>query len=460
MFEIKEKSGETLDTLIHGESVFHDALKGGKKKYHVTNQNGIDYDIVYTKNFDYVLPMMPEAYRYIEVFWDFQKYDENNTGYIVLEQFDSRNAVVFDEVNEYTVVIGKVLLRERKDLDIYYRDPKILWFLPTSEKLHAGGELPADTEKVLYVTKPLGMSYQSTVGNKLSVLAVFQSMFYLQAITDKDLRSIKYIRIQFDSGLTGIGAIMSTAARYESIFKSVGWKTFVEGEYLGKYSREMLSKYLNIPSKPADANDENTLVLDQIIISRLTVTYSGIHANRVPNIAWFKQSFLDEMEEYAQSVVGNKKMLGVFIRGTDYITTNMPGTYKQASVKEMVPLIREWLVQNGYEKIFLATEDEGILKQMRAEFGNLLRVVSQERFNLDEFKTAKLIAELENEKYDPTEKEDHIEDISVNYFYAMYTLSKCDSLIASGMSCGVDLIRCFNGGNFQNDYQFSIGVKQ
>lgn len=97
---------------------------------------------------------------------------------------------------------------------------------------------------------------------------------------------------------------------------------------------------------------------------------------------------------------------------------------------------------------------------MREEFGNLIRIVSQERFNLDEFKTAKLIAELENEKYDPAEKEEHIEDMSVNYFYAMYTLSKCDSLIASGMSNGVDLIRCFNGGNFQNDYQFSVGVKQ
>lgn len=460
MFEIKEKSKETLETLIHGDNVFHDALKGGKKKYHITNQNGIDYDIVYTKNFDYVLPMMPEAYRFIEVYWDFLTYDENRGKYIVLDQFNGREAVVLEEVNEYTIVIGKILLRERKDLDLYYTDEKILWFLPAADKLHVGGELPKDTEKVLYVTRPLGQSYQSTAGNKISVLAVFQSIFYLQAITDKDLSNIKYIRVQFNSGLTGIGAIMSTAARYESIFKSVGWKTYVEGDYLGKYSREMLNKYLNIPAKPADATDENTLVLDQIIISRLTLTYSGIHANRVPDIAWFKQSFLDEMEEYAQSVVGNKKMLGVFIRGTDYIATNMPGTYKQASVKEMLPLIREWMVSNSYEKIFLATEDEGILKQMRAEFGNLLRVVSQERFNLDEFKTAKLIAELENEKYDPTEKEEHIEDISVNYFYAMYTLSKCDSLIASGMSCGVDLIRCFNGGNFQNDYQFSVGVTQ
>ena len=59
---------------------------------------------------------------------------------------------------------------------------------------------------------------------------------------------------------------------------------------------------------------------------------------------------------------------------------------------------------------------------------------------------------------DKSLKEEEKKDKKV--VYAMYTLSKCDSLIASGMSNGVDLIRCFNGGNFQNDYQFSVGVKQ
>ena len=74
MFEIREKSSEEATVLRHSEAVFHDALADGKRRYHVSRDGGEDYDIVYTKNFDYVLPMMPEAYRYIEVYWDFLKY--------------------------------------------------------------------------------------------------------------------------------------------------------------------------------------------------------------------------------------------------------------------------------------------------------------------------------------------------------------------------------------------------
>ena len=95
---------------------------------------------------------------------------------------------------------------------------------------------------------------------------------------------------------------------------------------------------------------------------------------------------------------------------------------------------------------------------MRAEFGSLVKIVAQERFSVEEFKTVKLIAELENEKYAPDEKEEHIEDMTVNYFYAMYVLSKCDSFIASGLSNGIDMVRGFNLDHFRHYYQFSVGM--
>ena len=99
MFEIKEKTNEQLDTLQHGMNLFHEALSGGKKAYHVTRENGDDYDIVYTKNFDYVLPAMPEAYRHLVIYWDFLTYDEEDTAHIVLDQFQNRRKVVFLEIN-------------------------------------------------------------------------------------------------------------------------------------------------------------------------------------------------------------------------------------------------------------------------------------------------------------------------------------------------------------------------
>ena len=74
------------------------------------------------------------------------------------------------------------------------------------------------------------------------------------------------------------------------------------------------------------------------------------------------------------------------------------------------------------------------------------------------WKSLKLIAELENEKYAPDEKEEHIEDMTVNYFYAMYVLSKCDSFIASGLSNGIDMVKGFNLDHFRHYYQFSVGM--
>ena len=79
---------------------------------------------------------------------------------------------------------------------------------------------------------------------------------------------------------------------------------------------------------------------------------------------------------------------------------------------------------------------------------------------MDEFKTVKLIGELEAEKYDASEKEMHLEDLTVNYFYAMYVLSRCDSFIASGTANGVDIVNCFNSGTFTHYYIFTVGVTQ
>lgn len=460
MFEIREKTNEEAPVLKHSAGVFHDALMGGKRLYHVIRGDGEDYDIVYTKNFDYILPMMPEAYRHIEVFWDFLKYDEDDMSSIVMDQFETRKKVVFQEVNEYSIVIGLVLLREREDLELFYGDERIRWFLPENKHLHIGSDLPEDTEEVLYVTQPLGYSYQNSTGNKISVLSVFQSMFYLQAVTDKPLSSIKYIHMQFESALMGIGAIGSQTARIESIFEKAGWKAYITGDYIGKYPRAMIDKFMNIPSKPRDATEDNTFFPDTLLLSRLTVTYTGIRANRVFDISWFKDDFLRQLNEYAEGVIGDKKMLGVYIRGTDYITTNMPGISRQAKVGEMIPKIHEWLDAYGFDGIFLATEDSGILKEMKEEFGTLIRIVAQERFSMDEFKTVKLIAELEVEKYDASEREAHIEDITANYFYAMYVLSRCDSFIASGTANGVDIVNCFNKGAFTHYYLYTVGMSQ
>ena len=142
MFEIGEISEKNAGMLEHGVDVFHKALAGGMERYHVNRQGTEGYDLVYVKNFDYIKGRVPEDYRFIEGYWDFKTYYEIDSRHIVLDQFDHCKKVVFLETNEYTVSIGRVLLREKPELDLYYKDKRIRWFISESVHLHAGDELP------------------------------------------------------------------------------------------------------------------------------------------------------------------------------------------------------------------------------------------------------------------------------------------------------------------------------
>lgn len=71
--------------------------------------------------------------------------------------------------------------------------------------------------------------------------------------------------------------------------------------------------------------------------------------------------------------IGVKRVLGVKVRGTDFITTSPSDHAKVSSVEETVNMIYEKEETWGpYECIYLATEDDDVLKGMIAEFGDKL----------------------------------------------------------------------------------------
>ena len=124
----------------------------------------------------------------------------------------------------------------------------------------------------------------------------------------------------------------------------------------------------------------------------------------------------------------------------------------------MVPTIYQWLEEDGYDCIFLATEDKDVLAKMRAEFGGKVLVVAQERHSVSEFKTSTIITELEKEQATGQEYDAVVEDNTINYFYAIYMLSRCSSFMCSGQCNGYDMTRDFNVGGFDRIYKFQAGV--
>lgn len=222
---------------------------------------------------------------------------------------------------------------------------------------------------------------------------------------------------------------------------------------------DMLKKYFVLEQKPKDATPKNTIYLADNTILLATYSYfKGKSEIRPINEKVLTDKFKAEMDEYAEAVLGKKRVLGVLIRGTDYIVSKMSGVRKMATVDDMLPTMRQWIAEDNYDLIFLATEDQDILDRMRKEFGKMIRVISQVRHTVKDFAGLKLLSELEDKER--ADNPNIAEDNTVNYFYALYLLSKCESFMAGGECNGWFVVHSFHHGGFKRSLKFQLGVKQ
>ncbi len=233
----------------------------------------------------------------------------------------------------------------------------------------------------------------------------------------------------------------------------MGLRVIYKGEQAGKYPLHELQKYFRLALSPADATPQNTFKIHHMT----ALVTAWLFAKTKPAITedLFTDSFRADLEEYHDGVIRGRKALGVLIRGTDYVASKLGGVRQMASVEQMITTIREWAARDGYEVIFLATEDETALEQMREAFGDKLIAVAQERHTLEEFTDVRIINDLEKKLYQEEEYDSRVMDTTINYFYALYLLFRCKGFIASGQCNGVDIVLSLNGGRFENYARFN-----
>ena len=464
MLSIVEKSGDECTVLRHGKEVFHDALelvKNGETRFHVTGSGFPDYDLVYTENMQlfsrqmYMLIM--QVTRGSNLYAPFLCYDEDDTDNICLQFLEQFRRMEIETVDEYCVVAAKLALRHT-GMEIWSADERIRWFIEDTDRLHITQELPAESgADTLRITgNPMDFGYAKRDWSRLCSAAAFQNLFFWQAFAKG--KQVKYMQIAlFES--EGIGGILSSMSVAANLAALKGWKAYLKPGST-RYPDRMLEKYFNIPFRPEDATEENTAFVDDIpylYLTWLRFQYPAHYGTDILN-----GTFKAQMDEYTEAVFNGRKILGVLARGTDYVTSKQGPESVHARVKDMVPLIREWIEQDGYEKIFLATEDQDILDKMREEFPGMILDVAQERHSVSDLRRqkARMIYELEKKLHSGKEYEAALEDTTVNYFYALYMLSKSDAFICSGQCNGYDVVKAFREGSFAREYKFSAGIRQ
>lgn len=217
----------------------------------------------------------------------------------------------------------------------------------------------------------------------------------------------------------------------------------------------MVERYFAVDLWDPEANDDNTLVVPNTVLFIKTRFYQSQPDNM--DISVIKPSFREEMDTYYDAVLGGRRTLGILIRGSDYISTGLSGTRKMATVEQMVPGIRRWMADYGYDKLFLATEDADILRQMRDEFGHDVVALAQRRVKRSDLRAGQILSELEKER-GGADYAENLEDTTVNYFYALYILSRCDAFMCSGQCNGWDTVQSLNDGRFERSYKYAVGV--
>ena len=164
----------------------------------------------------------------------------------------------------------------------------------------------------------------------------------------------------------------------------------------------------------------------------------------------FRPEILELLEKKEESILGKKdnrkRILGVLARGTDY--TGLCPYYNpiQPTIEQMIEKINKYCDKYNCEKIYIATEDEGILKQFKDIYGNKLLYTDQKR-----------ISNVSTYLYE--NKEFVIErnpfDRGIEYLCSIYLLSKCNGLVA-GRTTGT-VGTCIMADNYEFKYIFSLG---
>ena len=450
---IIENYNENIEckTLSHSPNVFHEALKDGEKYYHVKNDNGDDYDILYKGNTEWFGDRLP---KYVDkMIPEYLSYDEGDRDTLEIDFLNSYSKFIVLKLTEYSIAVARAVLKYT-DKHVYFMDQRILWFVDDSPYLHIG-EMPIEDENTLYLVGPLGAGYikGEKPNNKKSDIFVFNSLFFMQYLLNGRNRSdVKYLKLPLENSISGLSGLLISISGISEFAKEIGMNTVYNGELLGKFNVADFNKYFKLDLHKEDSTDDNTCCVDNVYFIFLTWRYYSLKEIVTTDI--LQEKFLNDLNEYADVILNNRKALGVLIRGTDYKKVGFNGSRAQASVDDMFPLINKWLDEDLYDIIFLATEDLDVLNKMIKLYGNKVVSIAQERHKADEFKKGQVINDFEKQIYSKNEYDYRVLDTSINYFYALYLLSKCDSFMCSGQNNGWDTVLSLNGGRFNKTFRF------
>ena len=462
--------------LRHGSGVFHEALAHvlqGERRFRVTDENGKAlYGLVYEENQSWASAsdqyVHSKLFEEMPLYPPYLTYDEEKRESLCLDLLKDYDSVWFERASEYSVVLARILLAYT-DKTVFYADARMRWFLPDFETASTGKspaspnhsgtrliQMDRAPEGALPVFGDFVPSSFDGDFSRLDAMVLFHHVFFFQWLTPLSPADVKYVEFQVPR-TEGIGSILLAYGRGVAFFGALGMQVTLKPGCT-RYPDEMLRRYVRLPFTPEDADDTNTIR----VVNYYSVMYvKMLRRKGALDLSVLQPSFLQEMKMYGDAVIRDQRMLGVLLRGSDYITSAMGGFSRPKQVAEVAPVIQKWFEEGGYDRIFLATEDGDLLDDMVKVFKEKLICVSQERYRVSDFHGGMTtISELDRARHPGKAYDAYVEDATVNYLYAIYMLSRCEAFMYSCHCGGVSLARQFNEDRYQKLYSFADAGKE
>ena len=292
----------------------------------------------------------------------------------------------------------------------------------------------------------------------------------------KTKNTIYIIRINNMSG--GLFSLFNSVMSHINYCDKHGWVPVVDlKNYPNNYLREEEVGKINIWDlyfiQPANVLNLN-ITLDNayhcegaiLSCSRPTIDGSNLNANTLSNMDEFKKykyifqkyirlnhEILKKLEKYVADYLGNDRVIGVSLRGTDYISSRPYAHPIQPTVDEAVSLTREKLYEWKCDKIYLATEDASYVERFKKEFSDKIIIFNRRYIKTDlniqnETVFDQLKATVLSDNYNER-------DVGFDYIYSTLLITKCTSALLS--RTGVTPFLIFSG-TYENLFVWDKGL--
>lgn len=130
--------------------------------------------------------------------------------------------------------------------------------------------------------------------------------------------------------------------------------------------------------------------------------------------------------EYELLEIGKVSVLGVAVRGTDYIRLKPKNHPKQPTVEQIIAKVQFKMNEGNYAKIYLDTEEKYIYEMFCKKFGADIILINNRQWYDQEYKN--MGNELVDIIHFQRDNDDYLKGIE--YLSSILLLSKCKGLIA------------------------------